>query len=825
MLYEKISDTKLRDGAEIAAPSVVLGEGWAAPSVAFSEGWAAPSVAFSEGWACPVESERWGVPREETLMAVSSAFNFSRVNNNSVSFKVERDTPTSNAESVGRGRKKINERLSPTEWIFLCGVPFQLFFNALLNWQRKFSKFTISLGSEFNALRHEGDYNLRSAAIFSNGINPFRFASSMPLRNASAYSCLTGRRLSNSSMSQPEGFADLEWYSSWDSLSTSASSIRESTSSNANVSKIKSCGALLRSSTTPARDPFSSGNTDFGDTFSQETSLASESLAGESFLLTIWRKCTRKLKELSNNGDVPWEKISSIKRVGKVAELREGREIAAPSVVLGEGWAAPVGLSADSAFAAEAASAQEAALAKAEALGEGRGALKYETLLSAVGVGAMADAGNHDDVLFDKEFSAPVANLKPMSSFGIVVKTLGKGKWVWRAAVLVELLYNAFLYIGRKIFSVLLGGMREKKLHESGYRTPTSSLIFSMETARPSLISRSASFRSLLSAILNAGLNDSISSTVSSSSNASAFEILHPDASATAIRFPSFSNSQLGIFGLESPLRNVSGFQIILSSLSLALSNFIKRFSMSVFGFGISISSGSETKFRSVLTIWRKCTRKLKELSTTLEVLCLRHRQTPQSVLLLTGFTPHCNDKNNRGKIAFVIKIVLFIRAHVLALLGNMPAVIAQGQQIGNYQRQDNQSLNNISAHRELFAALVDNNPDHNDQGYHAGGDVKSKEGHSVYWIDGLVAWGVAVALATMRKRLAISIPAIKVSQGNAGVAVLGVNTPITSEPNIILAPSRKKPEITLKFIFDRIAAWYQGANNDVKLEIGMVAL
>lgn len=90
--------------------------------------------------------------------------------------------------------------------------------------------------------------------------------------------------------------------------------------------------------------------------------------------------------------------------------------------------------------------------------------------------------------------------------------------------------------------------------------------------------------RDAFSDLRKAGLNVSMSSIVSSNSDLSSQEILHPDASATAMRFSNFSKSQEGSLELVRPAANALGFQVIPRSLRCFLSSITSPFSTASLG-------------------------------------------------------------------------------------------------------------------------------------------------------------------------------------------------------------------------------------------------
>src|SRR3989338_1532774 len=155
---------------------------------------------------------------------------------------------------------------------------------------------------------------------------------------------------------------------------------------------------------------------------------------------------------------------------------------------------------------------------------------------------AMSNASNPNKIRLQDKFSAPIADLKSVCSFGIVMQPLRKGKWVSRLRVMIEFLENACAHFARKALEILLSLIRIAQPHEA-HLMPYLAIRSSDEINLPALKSRSASRASFLSAARYAGLNVSMSSTVSSSSCLRELEMRQSENSAAAMMFSSLTRS------------------------------------------------------------------------------------------------------------------------------------------------------------------------------------------------------------------------------------------------------------------------------------------
>ncbi|MBL7078305.1 hypothetical protein ISS42_01440, partial [Candidatus Shapirobacteria bacterium] len=241
------------------------------------------------------------VPRNETLMPIGSAAQLNSLNKNGFSGDKERGSILADAESVS-GRRQINQRLGEDQGVGLESIEQQLIPHESLDGSGKFAQvFSAPLG-KFNLI-HDNYQSASSAWIFSKGTQPFSSASAIASFKELTYSEERGSLDSISSISQPAGLTDLEWYSLWETLSDKDSSITERTSNKAGVSKINNWGVPLLSTTTPDRDPEESLKTETGTTFFQGTSLALDSLDKDDLTIENYTKDTK---------DIQFVKIASI---------------------------------------------------------------------------------------------------------------------------------------------------------------------------------------------------------------------------------------------------------------------------------------------------------------------------------------------------------------------------------------------------------------------------------------------------------------------------------------------------------------------------------
>lgn len=92
-----------------------------------------------------------------------------------------------------------------------------------------------------------------------------------------------------------------------------------------------------------------------------------------------------------------------------------------------------------------------------------------------------------------------------------------------------------------------------------------------------------------------------------------------------------------------------------------------------------------------------------------------------------------------------------------------------------------------------LLSPFANNEPDENHEGQHNSRNVKIEESHG--W-GSLRAFALSTSAAAMARKNAVAVmPAATVGHGTAA-ATAGIKAPTTSDPKIILAPSRKKLEI-----------------------------
>ncbi|MBI1870821.1 MAG: SAM-dependent methyltransferase, partial [Chlamydiae bacterium] len=186
---------------------------------------------------------------------VRSVADLNTLHKEGIAFEIERSAMFSYTKAMCAGWQ-INQWLSTNQGIIKLGIIFQFLRNALLNIFRQSAKLAIGSRGELN-LEHKGIYTSPNFFLtFSKGMYPFFSASEMDLRKEVSKPGSSGNFDSISSISHPEGLTRLSWYSSVENRSTSASSMSESTSSNANVSKIKNLGALFLSTMTAAFECF-----------------------------------------------------------------------------------------------------------------------------------------------------------------------------------------------------------------------------------------------------------------------------------------------------------------------------------------------------------------------------------------------------------------------------------------------------------------------------------------------------------------------------------------------------------------------------------------
>lgn len=235
------------------------------------------------------------------IRAIGLTSQFYSLYEKSFLFNIKRCPIFTNAVTMGHWRQ-ISKRFGANQWVRKFGVITEFLLYAPLNVFRKRFQFTLASRSELDIVHKKEDYTSSSSrSIFSKGTHPFLLASSIASLRDLIYSGFKGSFSSISSISQPAGLINLEWYSREEMRSTSASSTRESTSRSARVSKIKSCGRPSRSIMTPALDPRSRGNADLRERCFHGTSLASDTFIGKSFFLAIHQKYTKKSQKLSND--------------------------------------------------------------------------------------------------------------------------------------------------------------------------------------------------------------------------------------------------------------------------------------------------------------------------------------------------------------------------------------------------------------------------------------------------------------------------------------------------------------------------------------------
>ncbi|MFH1504574.1 MAG: ATP-binding protein, partial [Candidatus Omnitrophota bacterium] len=202
-------------------------------------------------YSSPIEDIKF--LKDKLFSAVGLAAGLDSFYEDSVMFYKEGNSNFTDTESVS-SRGQVDKGFGANQRVRQRSVASEFFADSFLVNSGEFFEVLFTFGGEFY-IEHIADIDYlrpRSFWTLANGIHPFSSASSIESFNDWMYLGLRGSFASISSISHPAGFEVFEAYSLSESRSTNASSITDRTSKKAGVSKIKSCGIPLLSTTIPA---------------------------------------------------------------------------------------------------------------------------------------------------------------------------------------------------------------------------------------------------------------------------------------------------------------------------------------------------------------------------------------------------------------------------------------------------------------------------------------------------------------------------------------------------------------------------------------------